>query len=126
VRQALSGILPDIERAGTSDLAAGGRKFSGNSQQRKRTHLLHHGTLLYDFDIAQIGRFLRMPGRQPEYRGGREHGEFLQNLPADLRQLKERLRDAWNVQPEVTACPEALVRQLVGAKFGDWVWVSRR
>src|SRR5262245_13543975 len=37
---------------GVSDLALGGRKFSGNAQQRKRRHLLHHGTLLYAFDLA--------------------------------------------------------------------------
>src|SRR5262249_51556743 len=48
---ALADILPGIVCAGTSDLAAGGRKFSGNSQQRKRSFLLHHGTILYNFDL---------------------------------------------------------------------------
>ena len=32
--------------------------FSGNAQQRKRSHLLHHGSLLYDFDLKLIGRYL--------------------------------------------------------------------
>ncbi len=36
---------------GTSDLAVDGVKFSGNAQQRKRTHFLHHGTLLCGFDL---------------------------------------------------------------------------
>src|SRR5262245_6905461 len=70
IREALADLLPDLEHAGTSDLSWRGRKFSGNAQQRKRTHLLHHGTLLYDFDLGQVGRYLRMPARQPEYRGG--------------------------------------------------------
>ena len=37
---------------GTSDLAVDGVKFSGNAQQRKRRHFLHHGTLLCGFDLA--------------------------------------------------------------------------
>src|SRR5438270_7004517 len=36
---------PGAGPAGVSDLAADGRKFSGNAQQRKRRFLLHHGTL---------------------------------------------------------------------------------
>src|SRR5262249_39551908 len=46
---AMSDAVADLERIGTSDLAAAGRKFSGNAQQRKRDHVLHHGTLLYRF-----------------------------------------------------------------------------
>ncbi|HEX5272632.1 MAG TPA: lipoate--protein ligase family protein, partial [Gemmataceae bacterium] len=71
VRASLAGLLPAVEQAGTSDLTDGGLKFSGNAQQRKRDHLLHHGTLLYDFDLSRMGRHLRMPARQPDYRGRR-------------------------------------------------------
>src|SRR5205085_1717108 len=39
-----------LRQAGVSDLALGELKVSGNAQQRKRSFLLHHGTLLYDFD----------------------------------------------------------------------------
>ena len=35
------------------------RKFSGNSLRVKRTHLLYHGTLLYDFDLSLIAKCLR-------------------------------------------------------------------
>src|SRR5947208_12048415 len=62
--------LPELSCAGTSDLALAGRKVSGNAQQRKRRHLLHHGTLLYAFRSEGMERYLRMPGRQPEYRQG--------------------------------------------------------
>src|SRR5262249_30130806 len=96
VHESLAGLLPSIEQAGTSDLADAGLKFSGNAQQRKRNYLLHHGTLLYDFDLSRIGRYLRMPGRQPEYRGRRGHASFLRNLPAASDELKRRLREAWH------------------------------
>ena len=35
-------------------------KFSGNSLRVRRTHLLYHGTLLYDFSL---GRDWSLPGR---------------------------------------------------------------
>ena len=53
---------------GTSDLAVNGVKISGNAQQRKRTHFLHHGTLLCGFDLALIAKYLHAPERQPDYR----------------------------------------------------------
>src|SRR5262249_9077228 len=65
IGEALADVLPGIERAGTSDLAVAGQKFSGNAQQRKRRWLLHHGTLLYKFSLELIGRYLRQPVRQP-------------------------------------------------------------
>ena len=45
-----------------------------------RHHLLHHGTMLYGFDLVAVERYLRMPSRRPEYRQGREHRAFLVNL----------------------------------------------
>jgi lipoate-protein ligase A len=125
-RDALRGLAEDIECAGTSDLAAAGRKFSGNSQQRKRHFLLHHGTILYAFALDCIGCYLRLPVRQPEYRHGREHGSFLNNLSADPGDLKTRLRRAWDAQSDAGGWPADVVRQLVADKYGKAAWVRRR
>src|SRR5262245_30654005 len=62
---AFQSVASDVEHAGISDLAIAGRKCSGNAQQRKRDYLLHHGTLLYDFDLPLMSRYLRSPPRQP-------------------------------------------------------------
>lgn len=128
IREALADVLPEIERAGTSDLAAGGLKFSGNAQQRKRHHLLHHGTLLYAFEIEQVDRYLRMPSRQPEYRHNRPHGAFLRNLPAGAADLKQRLQAVWKAETEtkIEAYSEAAVRELVDQKYGRREWTLRR
>ncbi len=125
IRDALADLEPAGEHAGTSDLAAFGRKFSGNAQQRKRRHLLHHGTLLYDFDLARVGRYLRLPPRQPEYRDGREHADFLRNLPASADDLKTRLASAWSAD-RAPRWPSELVRQLVEAKYSKGEWIRRR
>jgi lipoate-protein ligase A len=125
IRDALADAVPGVELAGNSDLALGGRKFSGNSQQRKRTHLLHHGTLLYRFDLAAVGRYLRLPARQPAYRQGRYHEDFLRNLPLGREELERRLCAAWDAADEVS-WPADRVRQLAADKYTRPEWIRRR
>jgi len=122
---ALGEVAPGIVQAGTSDLACAGRKFSGNSQQRKRSHFLHHGTLLYAFDLAKIARYLKQPARQPEYRRDRGHGEFLMNLPADAKELTRRLRECCRAVDTLTKWPEIKVRELV-ERYSSEEWIRRR
>lgn len=112
--------------AGTSDLAMEGRKFSGNAQQRKQRFLLHHGTLLYGFDVSLVRRYLRQPGRQPSYRENREHSAFLMNLPLAGPELKARLRTAWQSDGTLSSTPMDLVRQLVRDKYSQPEWIRRR
>jgi lipoate-protein ligase A len=126
IQEQLADVLPNVEHAGISDLALTGRKFSGNSQQRKQSFLLHHGTLLYQVDLSRVGRYLRMPSRQPDYRQGREHGAFLMNVPLDAGELKQRLRRAWEAWDDTLAWPEPIVAQLVAQKYTTVEWVRRR
>jgi lipoate-protein ligase A len=56
VREALD--LPELRCDGQSDLCVADRKVSGNAQRRTHSAILHHGTLLYDFDAARVERFL--------------------------------------------------------------------
>ncbi|MDH4200888.1 MAG: hypothetical protein OEV66_10990 [Spirochaetia bacterium] len=67
---------------GISDLCFtnkfGPRKISGNSQARKKKWLLHHGTILYDTgNIRKIAHFLQHPSKEPDYRNGKKHADFL-------------------------------------------------
>lgn len=118
--------LPGIAQAGISDLSLGGRKFSGNAQQRKQRAILHHGTLLYAFDLPSISRYLKQPPRQPEYRGNRAHQDFLLNLPFTAAELKHRLRQAWQADREETTWPSTKVQQLCEEKYGRAEWTRRR
>jgi lipoate-protein ligase A len=111
---------------GTSDLALGGMKFSGNAQQRKRTHFLHHGTLLYDFDLTRLSRYLRAPERQPDYRRNRPHAEFVMNLPLSVAELKHRLMVAWAAENTDEPLPWETVRLLLAEKYSRPDWHQRR
>jgi lipoate-protein ligase A len=65
---------------GTSDVAVEDRKISGNAQARRWKAVLVHGTLLVDFDYGLAEAVLRHPPREPAYRRGRQHRDFLVTL----------------------------------------------
>ena len=73
----------DLVLAGTE------RKFSGNAQRRGRVFLLHHGTILYNFDLSLVTRYLKMPARMPEYRKSRSHADFVVNIPVSRLEIIE-------------------------------------
>jgi lipoate-protein ligase A len=124
--EALADLMAGIVCAGTSDLAADGLKFSGNAQQRKRDHILHHGTLLYEFNLNGMSRYLRMPRRQPEYRLNRAHDQFVGNLRTHDKELRQRLQQSWDASMPTQAWPQELVQQLISQKYGNPEWVRRR
>jgi lipoate-protein ligase A len=115
-----------LEFAGTCDLASAGRKCSGNAQQRKRDHVLHHGTLLYRFDRGLIGRYLRLPDRQPTYRARRAHEAFVTNLPAEPEELQRLIAMEWNAGRSFPNPPMARVAELIAEKYGSDEWNRRR
>jgi lipoate-protein ligase A len=119
---ALEPSVPGVRCLGTSDLALGGRKFSGNSVRVRRDHLLYHGTLLYDFPLDLIDRCLAMPPRQPEYRGGRPHAVFLTNLPLSAAAIRRSLASAWQAGEPLGDWPRARTARLVGERYGRPEW----
>lgn len=122
----LADLLPGIRCRGVSDLAAGDRKFSGNAQQRKRNYLLHHGTLLHAFDLPTIARYLRPPPRQPDYRRGRDHLDFVCNLPTKAQDLRGRLQQAWQANDLLPDLPRQRIQELMAEKYGREDWHHRR
>lgn len=65
---------------GTSDVAVGDRKISGNAQARRWKATLVHGTLLVDFDYGLAESVLKHPPREPVYRRRRNHRDFMVTL----------------------------------------------
>ncbi|HTU91423.1 MAG TPA: lipoate--protein ligase family protein [Gemmataceae bacterium] len=122
----LTDSVGPIEHAGISDLVCAGRKFSGTAQQRKRSFLLHHGTLLYDMDLSLIPCYLREPPRQPDYRGSRTHLAFVGNLSLHGDEIKQRLRRLWDANESRQTWPAEEVKRLVVDKYDNPHWTRRR
>ena len=105
----------------------GGRKCGGSAQRRLKHWFMVHCSILYDFSIERIARYLAIPRRQPEYRQGRGHHEFLRNLGLPRKILdgtrsRAVRRPARSARPAV---PLALVPSLMAEKFANRAWIER-
>lgn len=58
------------------------KKVAGSAQCRKQRAVLIHGTLLISADLTRMDPYLPLPEKQPAYRAGRPHREFLTTLEA--------------------------------------------
>jgi len=91
--------LPDIGTRGVSDLTLGERKIGGSCIYRTKDLLYYSTTLMVAPRIELLDRYLKHPPREPEYRRGRAHAEFVtslerEGLPADPAVWRDRLHAA--------------------------------
>ncbi len=145
IATALEPLASEIRCRGTSDLVLGGRrkcpagdgldrrgaalaamKVSGNSVRMKRNWLLYHGTLLYNFPVELIEACLPMPPREPDYRGGRPHRQFVANLPVSRNDLREAMIAGWQAHEPLGDWPRELTGRLVAERYGLTSWHADR
>lgn len=65
---------------GMGDVAVDDLKVLGSSLYANRQVALYQGSLLVDPDLDEIARYLPHPSREPDYRRGRNHREFMTSL----------------------------------------------
>ena len=72
--------VKDLGMKGISDIAIGERKILGSSMANHRNRLVYHAVINAGEDPALFERYLRHPSREPGYRSGRSHSEFVTSL----------------------------------------------
>ena len=72
--------IAEVRQEGISDLAIGDRKVGGACIYRTRGLLYYSTTLLFEPDLSLVELFLKHPPREPDYRAGRRHREFMGSL----------------------------------------------
>ncbi len=85
-----------VFQAGISDLVLGDRKIGGACIYRTRGLLYYSTTLLFQPNLDLVERYLSHPPREPAYRGGRTHREFMASLassawPVDVETFTEEI-----------------------------------
>ena len=126
-RKALQRLVTgSLTHQGDTDLALDGRKISGNAQKRGRRALIFHGTFLLALDTTLVEDLLRTPSREPDYRRGRSHGEFLSNLQLSTAELKAALQNEWQATELGRSIPDERVRELARMRYEDHSWNFRR
>jgi lipoate---protein ligase len=122
LKSKIGNLKSEILVRGHTDLTLDGRKFSGNSQRRKKNFLLFHGTFLLNVNLAVVSEFLRMPSLQPDYRAGRNHDDFLVNLNLPADQVKSALQKAWGATGELKDWPKEEIQKLAVEKYSTDEW----
>jgi lipoate---protein ligase len=72
--------VQDVTRRDVSDLCLGHRKIGGACMFRARGLLLYSVSLLVEPDLRLMDRYLRHPPREPAYRRGRTHRDFVTTI----------------------------------------------
>ena len=122
---ALARHVPDLRVAGDTDLAIRHNKVAGNSQRRLRRSFLFHGVILCRADLRMIADLLPMPSREPEYRAGRTHVQFLQNLSLAPEQVARMILGAWEIEPGIHCLERGEIRALA-SKYRSREWTLHR
>ncbi len=102
-----------VRQAGISDLAIGDRKISGAALYRSKDLLYYSATLLVAADVDRIERYLRYPTREPDYRAGRRHRDFVTTIATVGGSAAGRTAGPAPAQPAATA--EAFIARLRAA-----------
>jgi lipoate---protein ligase len=125
-RQALEELAGrPVEVRGHTDLTVDSLKFSGNAQRRRRRAVLFHGTFLLSFDLEAMQKFLRFPSKQPDYRHGRKHAEFVTNLGLPAAAVKDVLKRSWNATHPPEPLPTDEISALVRTRYSQDAWNLR-
>jgi len=100
---ALHGLgVRDLRAEGISDICIRDKKILGSSIYRNKDLVFYHAVLNVSEDIELMERYLKHPRREPGYRKGRAHGEFVTSLA----------REGYELNPEE-------IRQAISARFSE-------
>ena len=87
-----------------------------------------HCSILNNFPIERIVRYLTIPLRQPAYRQGRDHRDFLRNLGLPRSILMQAIRGDWlpeSPSQPGQSVPWEVVESLLSEKFANQAWIER-
>ncbi|KPL01266.1 MAG: hypothetical protein AMJ91_00460 [candidate division Zixibacteria bacterium SM23_73_3] len=74
-----------------TDVAVNSRKIAGSSQSRRWGVLCHQGTILIESETENIEKLIKNPTKQPKYRNGRTHKDFLTSLKQEREEIDDKL-----------------------------------
>jgi lipoate---protein ligase len=120
--------------SGRNDLLVDNRKISGNAEHVFKNRVLHHGTLLYNSDLENLGNAIRVvPGKYKSKAVQSNRSvvvnisEFLENPPPIENFIRMILRYQLDSSDEnrpfkIHDPEEEIIRKLSSEKFATWEW----
>lgn len=86
----------NLSTKGISDISIGSKKILGSAIFRSSESVFYHAVLNVKEDTNLISKYINHPDREPDYRLGRSHDEFVtslwkENHPIEISQLKLKI-----------------------------------
>lgn len=96
-----------------NDFTISQKKVAGNAQYIKKDRFLHHTSFLWDYEEESM-RYLLHPPKEPQYRKGRSHIDFVTKLSSYISKKKFfsaitsqlKLNYLININPDLPKFPE--------------------
>lgn len=125
------------EISGRNDITADGRKFSGNAFYEHQGRAYHHGTLLVDVDMAQMGRYLSPSPAKLQAKGVTSVRSRVVNLKElrpdlDIDGMAAAMEQAFSQVyglPAEAMDPSLLDQEQLAAlrrRYASWEWLCGR
>jgi lipoate-protein ligase A len=131
--EALKTLGVNAEFNSRNDIAIDGKKFSGNSQYAKRGRILHHGTILFNSNLATIQSALKVKKDKIESKG-------IKSVKSRVTNISDYLNEGYTLDDFKTALLKAMfendnletitlledeiqaIEQLKTEKYATWDW----
>lgn len=93
--------MRDLYSKGISDISINNKKIMGSSMYMTGNTLFYHAVLNVHEDVNLLSRYLKHPGREPNYRLGRSHTEFVTSIHnegyiLELSNIKQAVKQAFD------------------------------
>lgn len=114
VIHALKKLGVNAEVSGRNDLTIEGKKFSGNAQYLYKNNILHHGTLLFDSDLSELNKALRVQADKIESKG-------IKSVRSRVTNIREHIKGDQDTNiNEFTALLRDAVAEVQGENFAEY------
>ncbi|MFV0266045.1 MAG: lipoate--protein ligase [Draconibacterium sp.] len=133
VVEALALLGIEATTSGRNDLLIEGLKISGNAEHVFKNRVLHHGTLLFNSDLENLGQSIKVVAGKYESKAVQSNRSKVANISSFLKEsmsiqefivflLDVQLKKEGNTFYELTSADETVVQELADQKFVTWDW----
>ena len=132
--EVLRKLSVNADLSGRNDLTISGKKFSGNAQYKFKNRLLHHGTLLFTSNIADLTSALKVDPSKFEGKGIKSVESRVTNIsehlkkPLVIAEFKQMIMEHIEASHKefdfykLTSQDISTVVKLVQEKYSTWEW----
>lgn len=133
VREALAKLDIEATTSGRNDLLIKGLKISGNAEHVFKNRVLHHGTLLFNSDLGNLGQAIKVVPGKYESKAVKSNRSKVANISTFLQKeikiedfidflIDVQLEKEGNTNYKLSDSDSEIIKKLASEKFEIWDW----